>query len=413
MKVHNNPKILAAAVLCVAMMGIAPAAVIELSPAELQAGADLIVSGTVSAMKSQWDETHSLIYTDVTVSVSGTEKGQAGNEVTVRLPGGEVDEIGMGVSDMPRFTLGEQTTLHLTRTADPSVFEVYGGYQGKTPGNPQTDHTWSHSTELHWNANHCHYYRYTISSWHTAIYNGGYRWSLAQACFDIYYAGTTTRTAPVRDNYNVVTRKNAGSTGWLAQTTTWYYTSSKHIIECDMVFNTYYTWYYGTGTCPTNAYDVWSIACHEFGHFLLLDDLYDADAREQTMYGYGAKGETKKRTLASGDIAGIRHIYGYCPHDGSEGGVAEAGIEPANAMASLQVFPNPSAGRTALSYSLPKAGPASVKVVDVSGATVLTKSFRAARSGKVSLDASALCNGIYLVRVEADDFSAEQKLVIH
>ena len=41
-----------------------------------------------------------------------------------------------------------------------------------------------------------------------------------------------------------------------------------------------------------------------------LADLYFAEASEQTMFGYGAFGETKKRTLESGDIAGITFLYG-------------------------------------------------------------------------------------------------------
>ena len=408
MKSSKNPKILAVAVLCVAMMGIAPAVMIELSPAELQDGASLIVSGTVSGMKSQWDENHSMIYTDVSVLANDFAKGQAGRQLVVRVPGGEVGEIGVAVSDMPQFAVGEQTTLYLTATADPSVFEVFGGYQGKAPGNPQTDHTWSYSG-YHWNATYVYYYDNVLSSWQWPVYYAKTAWNNAGSIFRIWRGGTTTRTAPVRDNYNVVYRKSLGSGGILAQTTYWYYTTSKHVIECDMVYNTYYAW---STSGAAGYYDVQNIGTHEFGHFLVLNDLYDSDATEQTMYGYGAKGETKKRTLASGDIYGIKYIYGTFDNSVSAGGFAEAGMEPAAAAVALRAFPNPSAGQTVLSYSLPKAGSASIRVSDVSGATVLAKSFQAARSGKVSLDASALVNGVYLVRVDAGDFSAEQKLVI-
>jgi hypothetical protein len=56
--------------------------------------------------------------------------------------------------------------------------------------------------------------------------------------------------------------------------------------------------------------DLQNIATHEFGHWLVLNDLYKKPARQQTMYGYGAYAETKKRTLESGDIAGLETIYG-------------------------------------------------------------------------------------------------------
>ncbi len=56
--------------------------------------------------------------------------------------------------------------------------------------------------------------------------------------------------------------------------------------------------------------DLQNIATHELGHGAGLIDLYDAVASEQTMYGYSTKGETKKRDLNTGDIAGIQDLYG-------------------------------------------------------------------------------------------------------
>jgi len=41
-----------------------------------------------------------------------------------------------------------------------------------------------------------------------------------------------------------------------------------------------------------------------------LDDLYELDASEETMYGYSTYGETKKRTLYIGDKEGIKKLYG-------------------------------------------------------------------------------------------------------
>lgn len=52
-----------------------------------------------------------------------------------------------------------------------------------------------------------------------------------------------------------------------------------------------------------------SIATHELGHSVGLDDLYDGSCSEQTMYGYATEGETKKRTLEAGDIAGVQELY--------------------------------------------------------------------------------------------------------
>lgn len=85
-----------------------------------------------------------------------------------------------------------------------------------------------------------------------------------------------------------------------------YYTLTGVIVEVDMALNDDLPWSpVGAG----GAYDVQNIVTHEAGHWVMLGDLYNRPATEQTMYGYGAKGETRKQTLESGDIAGILAVY--------------------------------------------------------------------------------------------------------
>jgi len=103
------------------------------------------------------------------------------------------------------------------------------------------------------------------------------------------------------------------SQGVLAVCYTWSYRYSGAIVEFGIVFNTLYSWGIdpdGEGGTTINAYDIQNIGTHEAGHTLCLGDLYSGAARELTMYGYGAKGETKKRSLGYGDIHGVRFIYG-------------------------------------------------------------------------------------------------------
>lgn len=120
--------------------------------------------------------------------------------------------------------------------------------------------------------------------------------------FEFRYLGPTTRPAPSFDGDNVL---SWGSTaGSVATTYIWYI--GETIIECDLVFEDLYDW--GT-TGASDLMDVQDIAIHEFGHFLLLLDLYDSADSEKTMYGYVGYGETKKRTLGPDDIAGISFIY--------------------------------------------------------------------------------------------------------
>jgi hypothetical protein len=99
--------------------------------------------------------------------------------------------------------------------------------------------------------------------------------------------------------------------GVIAVTVVWGYFSGppslREIKEFDVLFDTDFTW--GDATIDP-VMDLQNIATHEIGHGAGLDDLYSTDCSEQTMYGYSDYGETKKRDLASGDIAGIQELYG-------------------------------------------------------------------------------------------------------
>jgi hypothetical protein len=112
--------------------------------------------------------------------------------------------------------------------------------------------------------------------------------------------------AGVRDDINGISF-GQDEPGIIAVTSIWYYTLSGEIVEVDTLFNTYYTW---SLSGDSGKMDLGNIATHEFGHWLLLEDLYNKPAGDQTMYGYSTYGEISKQSLESGDIAGIEAIYG-------------------------------------------------------------------------------------------------------
>ena len=95
----------------------------------------------------------------------------------------------------------------------------------------------------------------------------------------------------------------------IAVTTVWGYFSGptqwKEIVEWDMLFNTNFKW----GITSSDAMDIQNIATHEMGHSAGLGDLYTTSCSIETMYGYSVNGETSKRTLETGDIAGIKSLY--------------------------------------------------------------------------------------------------------
>ena len=148
--------------------------------------------------------------------------------------------------------------------------------------------------------------------------------------FSETYLGTTTR-GHEKDYYNVVSWGHTG--GSLATCYTWYWVGTKHIFDSDIVFEDDYTW---SSTGEAGKYDIQNIAAHEFGHTLLLGDLYGGGDIEKTMYGIGSTGEIKKRSLHQDDIDGIRHIY------------PESGNQPPNTPSAPS---GPGSGDPGVSYS--------------------------------------------------------------
>jgi hypothetical protein len=125
------------------------------------------------------------------------------------------------------------------------------------------------------------------------------------------YFGTTdldTPANPSRDYANTVSFEPLSSTysNAIAITFYWYYRGSKELVEADTVFNSDFSWSIGS---VSDKYDLQNIATHEFGHWLVLGDLYSLRDSALTMYGYGFLGEIQKSTLGKGDITGINKIY--------------------------------------------------------------------------------------------------------
>jgi hypothetical protein len=126
--------------------------------------------------------------------------------------------------------------------------------------------------------------------------------------FSFEYMGSHSITFAARNYRNeVMWNNNIYDVG---ETTTW--TSAGKIVECDLVFNDDRNWSTST-TTSSNRWDVESVALHELGHWLTLEDLYgDVGDNEydvgKVMYGFGSAGESD-RILHADDIAGIRWIY--------------------------------------------------------------------------------------------------------
>lgn len=84
-------------------------------------------------------------------------------------------------------------------------------------------------------------------------------------------------------------------------------TQGRELREWDQIYNTYYTW--GDALVDVSVMDFRNIATHELGHAMGLADLYQSECSNETMFGYGTEGETKKRELNPGDVIGINKLY--------------------------------------------------------------------------------------------------------
>jgi hypothetical protein len=152
-----------------------------------------------------------------------------------------------------------------------------------------------------------------VSAALTAMTNAFSTWTGADSQKVFVYGGTTSVTRQRLDYVNAVLWGRVSGNA-IAITYIRYYTSTGVVADVDTVFNSRSPWAVFDATngdqCQStpDAYDVQDIATHEFGHWVGLDDLYSSVDRDLTMYGYGAGGELKKRTLGLGDINGTNAV---------------------------------------------------------------------------------------------------------
>jgi hypothetical protein len=122
----------------------AMALMVELGLDELTQDADLILRGEVTDMKSEWNEDKTAIYTYITFNVKERIHGEYDTQtITIKQRGGEVDGIGMVVSDCAEFKKGEEAIVFLKPERDVqavrlrragrarTITELVGKNQGK------------------------------------------------------------------------------------------------------------------------------------------------------------------------------------------------------------------------------------------------------------------------------------------
>ena len=109
---------------------------------------------------------------------------------------------------------------------------------------------------------------------------------------------------------NEVIFADIGSSGAIAVTIVWGIFSGpprgRELVEWDQVYDDAdFAW---SSSGASEAMDFENIAQHELGHSVGMGHPENT-CTEETMYAFASAGETKKRTLNDGDIAGINNLY--------------------------------------------------------------------------------------------------------
>jgi hypothetical protein len=130
----------------------------------------------------------------------------------------------------------------------------------------------------------------------TAIFGGG-------------STGNLTLNLSTLNNVNEVAFGNYSTSGVIAVTNVWGYfsgpASRRELVEWDMMIDTDFTW---SNSGEPGKMDLLNILTHEIGHAMGLGHPSDS-CTEETMFRFADNGETDKRSLEAGDIAGINALY--------------------------------------------------------------------------------------------------------
>jgi hypothetical protein len=102
----------------------------QVNDAELSVQSDLIIHGSVTAVEFVQSEGDFHVLTRLTVDVDRQMKGARADQVQLLVPGGELGEFTVKVSDTPEFKLGDEAIFFLYEKPGYEVHWLYGWEQG-------------------------------------------------------------------------------------------------------------------------------------------------------------------------------------------------------------------------------------------------------------------------------------------
>lgn len=281
------------------------------------------------------------------------------------------------------------------------------------------------------------------NSWDNASWKPG-----GAADFHFNYQGSTGHFAGNDDNKNVVSFQSINTyedPPPLATTVynAWEYNfadpfgEKDRLADVDTLINTRYYWAIGA---TANHYDLQSVMAHEFGHWLVLEHLYEGDHPKYpgcdeylpaVMY-YNINAATIKRTLHWIDKWGKWYIYTSGQVPMAPSGMPLERIPPPAQQHTAETlrtrllnnYPDPFNPETWIPYELSNDADVRITIHDSSGALVrnlnigrqapgsyVERSKAAYWDGKDS-NGQEVASGMYFYTLRADGYSETRRMVI-
>ncbi len=130
------------------------ASAVRISDKNLVISSDVIVTGKVIAIESRWDKGRGNIYTDITISLSQTIKGEIKSQILViEQLGGQVEDKQVWLTGSPEFSVNEEVLLFL-KANDEGVLHSAHMAMGKFSISKQTGEETIISSNLLGKSNH-------------------------------------------------------------------------------------------------------------------------------------------------------------------------------------------------------------------------------------------------------------------
>lgn len=260
----------------------------------------------------------------------GENAPRPSDTIEIEFPGGELKENGSFFSGFPRLYRGKQYRASLKKISD-TAWVVTGFEFGLVP--LQQERAYSRNRTdgnngegkgafLYWDNSYMpipyHIAEPTFrkhAEFLNGIENSFKAWrDLENVRIELYPEGCSRTVFNENDGINniiLVTKDWPFDTSAIAITRNFYVAGTTDhaglILDSDILLNGVDHQFTVSG--EANKHDIQNIVTHEVGHFLGLGHEKTPQDSDATMYAVASTGETKKRTLATSDIAGITAAY--------------------------------------------------------------------------------------------------------